>query len=212
MRQKKERGQSKAKKLRSKERKELRAEAVKAVLDDGEKQTVVAERFGVTRQAVSQWVRQERVSNKSHGLRHLTELQRRKVRRKVVAMVGAGISQAATARKFGVSELSVGKWVKLFREGGDEALEVLQLEEGEEERPAKSVRRKETEQFYIRFDVEEGPTKVGRAEGRVLAENFVGKTVACHRQDHEIVGACFDEEHGIVLSYVYVPIERDPLK
>ena len=193
------------------ERLQTRADAVAAV-EAGEKRSAVAKRFGVTRQTIDLWVNKTAEAETEiypHGLRHLSEKQRRKVRRRVVTMVGAGISQAATARRYGVSELSVGKWVKLFEKGGASALDIVPFEGSAEKLKSGKAKEKEVERFHLRFDAQERPMVVDQTSGKRVAENFIGKTVACHHEDHDIIGAYFDKERGIVLSYIHVPINED---
>lgn len=194
---------------------QTRAEAVAAV-EAGEKQSAVAKRFGVTRQAICQWVKAAEKEGPrpkySHGLRHLTEPQRRRVRKKVVALVKVGISQAATARRFGVSEFSVGKWLKLYDKGGLQALDIVLFEDGAAKPESEKKRAEERKQrFHLSFDLHERPIVVDQSSGKRLAENYIGKTVACHHGDHHVVGAYFDEQRGIVLSYVHAPIGEDPM-
>lgn len=193
---------SDAKKLRTKEWKDKRAKAVAAVKGGG-KIKDVAKRFGVSRQAIDLWLKDSVSKKRGHGLQRLTEVERQKVRRKVVAKVLGGSTQAAAAREFDVSELSVGRWMKQYEQGGFGAL-------GENRR--KRPDEVEVEYFRVRFAVDERPTKMSQIEGRRLAEDYVGKTVACEKREHKVVSAYFDPTLGIVLSYVHAPIDKDALE
>jgi len=58
----------------------------------------------------------------NNDARSLSSSAQETLRRKTVAAVGNGMSQVKAAEVFGVTRQAVGKWLKAYREGGEDAL------------------------------------------------------------------------------------------
>lgn len=184
-----------------KERKARHMKAVEAVLA-GEKQLDVALRFGVTKQAVSYWLKQYKAGILDGGdARHLSETRKMALRKRAIRLLEKGKKQDCVAAELGVSKSAVVKWWSRYKAGGIESLHRIPYyasEKVEEKRPPE-------EKHLLRYDAMTSPTPVDCLEGQKLAEVYIGETVAVGREVR-VCDARFDPKRGIVLSFIYVPI------